>query len=220
MKYPSRLLVRASLAAGFLLAMWPRPAAAYIDFPPPTLGALCGTSHHIYVLKVDKVSAEDGVILFKCVEQLKGKPDATAAKHVIGPKAEGAKIVLDWAAEGKTAVLFTITAGAPGGTGLGVGHAYIDNYWYSLSYDREAKCWRALRGAPALLTRYCGSPDKLRDAVADVLADKEVVVPCMVNDKKEDVEQRRAKVQRLKASLKLKDFDAKRDFVGWDEEEK
>jgi len=89
-----------------------------------------------------------------------------------------------------------------------------------LTYDHNAKCWRALRGAPTLLTRYCGSPDKLRDAVADILADKEVVVPCMVNDKKEDVEQRRAKVQRLKASLKLKDYDARRDFVGWDDDDR
>jgi hypothetical protein len=52
MKYATHLLVRASLAAGFLLALCPRPASAYIDFPPPTLGALCGTSHHIYVLNV------------------------------------------------------------------------------------------------------------------------------------------------------------------------
>jgi len=132
MKHTSHQLLRASVAAAFLLALYSRPASAYIDFPPPTLGALCGTSHHIYVLKVDKVSADDGVILFKCVEQLKGKPDPTAVKHVIGPKVEGGKVVLDWAAEGKTAVLFTMTAGAPGEGGAGIGHAYIDNYWYSV----------------------------------------------------------------------------------------
>src|SRR5262249_38867922 len=78
-------LLPALVIAG-LLAAWPRPAAAYVVVTPPTLGALCKDSVNIYVLRVEKASAEKGVILFKVVEVLKGKPDPTAGKHVI-PKA-------------------------------------------------------------------------------------------------------------------------------------
>ena len=49
-----------------MLTAW--PAAAYIKIEPLTLGNLCGQSNHIYVLKVEKVDAEKGLILFKYVE--------------------------------------------------------------------------------------------------------------------------------------------------------
>jgi hypothetical protein len=48
-----------------------------------------------------------------------------------------------------------------------------------------------------------------------VIAGKEVVVPCMADASKEDMHLRRARVQRLKASLKLQDYNPKRDFAGW-----
>jgi hypothetical protein len=52
-------------------------------------------------------------------------------------------------------------------------------------------------------------------AVADMLAGKEVVVPCMVDGNREDLKAARAKIQRLRASLKLNNYNARRDFVGW-----
>jgi hypothetical protein len=215
---PGRLLP-VPLALGALLVLVPGPAAGYIDFPPPTLGALCERSANIHVLRVEKVNAQKGVILFTCVEVLKGKPDFTAAKHVVAPKLDGAKIIFDWAAEGKTAVLFTITGPGytPGLPGSGAAHACIDGYWYSLVYESNGagKCWIATRGTPGLLTRYSGPADQLRQAVAEILRGKEVVVPCLVNDRKEDVAKRTARVQRLRASLDRKDYDVKRDFVGW-----
>jgi hypothetical protein len=195
-----------------------RPASAYIEIPALTLGALCGKSTDICVLKVEKVSAEKGVILFSVVEDLKGKSGVPASKHVIGPKVPGSDVIFDWAAEGKTAVLFAAIARDKEGRGSvvqGYGYAYIDNYWYSLAYDTKGECWSALKGDPTLLTWYCGTPDKLREAVANIVGGKEVVVPCMVGGNKEDLAKRRAKVHRVRASLKLKDFDAKRDFVGW-----
>ena len=103
----STLLMSASLVACLLAG---RPAAAYVDVCPPTLGALCNDSVNIYVLQVEKASAEKGVILFKCVARLKGKPDPTTGKHVIptaiavgGEKLAtatdviGPKLILDWA---------------------------------------------------------------------------------------------------------------------------
>jgi hypothetical protein len=94
MKYSVQLLLVSVVAAG-LLAVWPRPVAAYIKVEPLTLGNLCSQSGHIYVLRVEKVDAEKGVILLKPVKQLKGEPDGTVAKHVIGPKVAGAKVILD-----------------------------------------------------------------------------------------------------------------------------
>src|SRR5262249_1853350 len=104
----------------------------------------------------------------------------------------------------KTAVLFTVTRGGdPGGAVKGVGHAYIDNYWYTLSYEREGKCWVAFKSELGLLTRYCGPSDKLGDAVAKILKGEQVVVPAMGGDNRQDLLQRRAKVQALRASLTL-----------------
>ena len=48
-----------------------------------------------------------------------------------------------------------------------------------------------------------------------MLAGKEVVVPCMVDGDKNALQLRTAKIQRLKASLKIMDYDQKRDFAGW-----
>ena len=112
------------------------------------------------------------------MEFLKGKPDPTAAKHVIpaaiavGGEEEyhrhgrcRAEAHPRRATEGILAVLFTVTRGDynPGGAVKGVGHAYIDNYWYTLSYDREGKCWVAFKSELGLLTRYCGPADKFGD---------------------------------------------------------
>lgn len=71
-----------------------------------------------------------------------------------------------------------------------------------------------------LLTHYYGSPAKLADAVANICKGKEVVVPCLVNDKKEDVVNRTAKIQRLRASWTIKDYNPKRDSVAWGADEK
>src|SRR5262249_17867980 len=104
----------------------------------------------------------------------------------------------------KTAVFFTVTRGGdPGGDVKGVGHAYIDNYWYTLSYNREGKCWVAFKSELGLLTRYCGPSDKLAEAVAKILKGEQVMVPAMVGDNKQDLLQRRARVQEVRAGLTL-----------------
>src|SRR5207247_11310351 len=108
MKHRS-FLFTASLAVAGLLAAWPRPAAAFIIYTPPTLGNLCRQATHIYVLRVEQVEKagpEKGAIIFKSVTQLKAQgvevPDGTRTKHVIasdvnvgkplGPN--GAKVIL------------------------------------------------------------------------------------------------------------------------------
>ena len=74
--------------------------------------------------------------------------------------------------------------------------------------------WNLSHGEPFLLRSFAGNVEKLAAAVTDIVAGKEVVVPCMVDGNKDDLHLRRARIQRLKASLKL-DYNPKRDFVGW-----
>src|SRR5260221_14217139 len=61
---------------------------------------------------------------------------------------------------------------------------------------------------------YSGRSDRLTDAVTAILAGKEAVVPCMVDGNLLDLQNRRAARQRLRAGLKLLDYNPKRDFVG------
>ena len=194
MKNRSAWLLR-GLTVACLLAVCPRPAVAYIKVDPLTLGELCRQSGHIYVLRVEKVDAERGVILFKAVEQLKGEPDGTTTKHVIGPKVKGAKVILDWAAEGKTAVMF---CNVKGGYGR---RACLHRRLLVLGNLRDRQLERGA-GEPAWLTRYCGTADKLRDALAKILRGEEVVVPGWWATTRRTWK-RRGKVQDLRASLKI-----------------
>jgi hypothetical protein len=68
---------------------------------------------------------------------------------------------------------------------------------------------------PFLLRTYFGDPEKLAAAVTNIVAGKEVVVPCLVDGNKNELHERKGKVQRLKASLARGNYDAKRDFVGF-----
>jgi hypothetical protein len=62
---------------------------------------------------------------------------------------------------------------------------------------------------------FAGKTEKLLPAAVGILAGQEVVVPCMVDGNPEDLRLRRAKLQRLRAGLKLLDYNPRRDFVGW-----
>ncbi len=219
-------LFRSTLAAAFLLAVYPQLAEGFIKRPPPTLGDVCRQATHIHMLKVEKFSAEKGVIIFKSVKELKVEgalPEGAFAKQVCAPNVKGAKTILDWAAEEKTALLFARidNAGGPiperlelGKTTRAQGHMYIDGYWYMISYVGDHKYWVLSYGEPDMLSRYCGTAEKLGDAVAKILLGEEVLVPAMVGDNKQDLEQRRAKVQDLRASLKILDDGTKRNVAG------
>lgn len=199
------VLFAAALAC--LLTAW--PAEAYIKAPPRTLGSVCLESDHVSVLKVEKVDAEKGVIHFKHAEQLKGKHDGTAVKHLIKPdlddgtgRANGkaAKVILDWAAEGKTAVMFYFTGGNSRG------HVYIDGYWYWVGgVPDKPTNWVAAGGEPTQLAIYSGTADKLRDAVEKILKGEEVTVPAMAADNRDDLLNRRAKVQDVRATAGIRD---------------
>ena len=120
--------------------------------------------------------------------------------------------VMQRAVVGKTAIFFH---------GYTNGHAndinvYLDDgYWYAVAGHGEPDWCYLYSDQPVLLRLYCGSKERLAAAVRDVVAGKEVVVPCMVDGNMDDLRRRATKVQQLRASLKLHDYNPKRDFVGW-----
>jgi hypothetical protein len=57
--------------------------------------------------------------------------------------------------------------------------------------------------SPTSSYRAAGKPERLAAAISQVNAGQEVIVSCMVDGNKEDLHNRTAKIQRMKASLKL-----------------
>ncbi len=64
-----------------------------------------------------------------------------------------------------------------------------------------------------LLWTYSGDVEKLSAAVACLLGGEEVVVPCMAYGPLKELREGKGKPQQMKASLKLLDYNAKRDVV-------
>jgi hypothetical protein len=185
---------------------FPSPTQAYIE-APHSLGQVVNLSSNIMVLRVEKVDKTNNLIIYKKVKDLKGQHPTDTVKHNIGKGGYNPRewqYIMDWADVGKTCVFFH---------NGGAGETCIGNYWYQMGANGE--WWGLTHGEPFLLRTFAGNVDKLANGVTDMLAGKEVIVPCMVDGNKDDLHLRKAKVQRLRASLKLNDYNAKRDFVGW-----
>src|SRR5262245_56316817 len=198
------------LAVGLLL--WPlgqRPANAYVDTPPTSLGALCDLSTHIIVARIEKFSPEKRVVIYRKVADLKGTCPTNVLKHPLGPL-QGP--VLQQAEIGKTVIIFFYSYDARDGPTqtLVKSYTYIGKQFYVSWGKWDADVWNCVEDAKPFTQRFCGSPHRLRVAVTEILAGKEVVVPCIVND-----DQGRSTIQRLRASSRLLDYNPKRDFVGW-----
>jgi len=179
-------------------------AHAYIE-APYSLGQVCNESTTIVLVEVTKVNKEKNLILFKKVQDLKGKHPQDVIKHNIGQNGKHErewKNVMAWAEVGKKAVFFH---------NGGASETCIGNYWYQC-YP-EGEWWGMSHAEPYLLRTYFGDAEKLAAVVAKMQEGKEVVVPCLADGKLDELHERKGKVQRLKASLKLLNYDAKRDFV-------
>ena len=111
---------------------------------------------------------------------------------------------MDWAEVGKTAVFFH---------NGGASETCIGTWWYQAYAGGE--WWNHSHGEPFLLRSYAGNIDKLPAIVKEVVDGKEAVASCMVDGDKETLHNRSGKIQRLKVSLKIQDYNQKRDFVGW-----
>ena len=203
---PRSPILKRLLCALLLVAAWPRQSYAYVE-APHSLGLVCTLSTNILVIRVEKVDKQKNLILYRKVQDLKGKHPTDIIKHNIGRQGFHPRewqYPMEWAEEGKTAIFFH---------NGGQSETCIGTYWYQCSLGGE--WWNMTHGEPFLLRSFCGKPEKLAAAVTDIVAGREAVVPAMVDGNKDDLHLRRAKIQRLKASLKIQDYNPKRDFVGW-----
>lgn len=179
---------------------------AYIEVPH-TLGRCVQESTTIVVMEVEKVSQEKGLIIFKKLLDLKGKHPQQQIKHNIGKRGFHPREwqnVMAWAEPGKKAIFFH---------NGGSSETCIGTYWYQC-YP-EGEWWGMSHAEPFLLRTFYGETDKLQTAVTEMLQGKEVVVSCLADGSKDQLHQRKGKLQSMKASLKLMDYNPRRDFVGF-----
>lgn len=197
-----------AVAAAWLFAA--RPAAAYIE-APHSFGQVVAQSTNILLIRVEAVDKEKNLIIYRKVKDIKGVHNQEVIKHNIGRggiRPGEWKPTMDWAEPGKIACMFH---------NGGLSETCVGNWWYQTSAGGE--WWNHVHAEPFLLRSYAGPPEKLASIVPQMMEGKEVIVPCMIDGNKDDLHNRSAKIQRLKVSLKLQDYNPKRDFVGWGGEE-
>ncbi len=191
------------------LLLVPPTAFAYIE-APFSLGKIISDSTNVLLMRVESVDKEKNLIVYRKVRDIKGTHPGDVIRHNIGRGGFNPRewqFVMAWAEVGQQAVFFH---------NGGAGEVCIPNYWYQM-YAGE--WWTLSHGEPFLLRSYCGKPEKLVSYVNAMLAGQEVVVPAMVDGDKNALHLRTAKIQRLKSSLKLQEYNAQRDFAGWGGEE-
>jgi hypothetical protein len=196
----------AMLAVGLLTIVWQPAALAYVE-APHSLGQVLSLSSNVLVVRVEAVDRQKNTIVYRKVRDLKGTHPTDVIRHSLGQAGYNPRewqIPMAWAEVGKTGVFFH---------NGGQGEMCTGNYWYQLGNGGE--WWGMTHGEPFLLRSFAGSVEKLAAAVLEMQAGREAVVPCMVDGNKDDLHLRRARIQRLRVSLKLLDYNPKRDFVGW-----
>jgi hypothetical protein len=203
-----RLLSSLALIAGFLVTVsLPAPAAAYIGGPPGTLGLMCSWSTHVMIVKVERFDRDKGVVIFRKVQDVKGKWPVEVIRQRFAPALAQQLRIMDWAEAERTTVMFALES-------YRWSHTYIDGAWYAANTG-DWQWWNVAHVEPLLLRWYSGRATRLADSARAILAGKEVVVPCMDSSNPEELRLGKARKQRLKASLKLLDYNPKRDFVAW-----
>lgn len=185
---------------------WPQPAPAYIGGPPATLGLMCSWSTHVIPVRVERADRERGIILFRKLGDYKGKWPHETIRQVFPAGFPERERIFQWAEPGKVTVMFALES-------YRWGHTYIDGLWYA-SNTADWETWTVSHGEPILLRTYAGKPDRLLSVSTAILAGKDVVVPCLSDGGPEELRLKKTKVQRMKANIKLLDYNPKRDFVG------
>lgn len=201
-----RLMILAAAISAILAASLVQRSPAYVE-APMSLGAVVAQSTNIMLVRVQAVDREKNLIIYRKERDIKGKHPTDIIKHNIGRgglRANEWKPQMDWAEPGKAAIFFH---------NGGASETCCGTWWYQAYAGGE--WWNHSHGEPFLLRSFCGQPEKLAGIVAEMLAGREVIAPCMINGNLEDLHNRRAKIQRLRVSLKLQDYNPKRDFVGW-----
>ena len=128
------------------------------SFRADTLGDQIGGSRYVSVLEVVNVDRIDNVIYFRKTADLKGVNARKEIQHNLNDH----KDLLQWAQPGKQAILFE---------GNPLCRVCVGNCWYGYS-DSTESCL----AMPALPMTYCGPVEKLRRAIIEILAGREVVI--------------------------------------------
>jgi hypothetical protein len=192
-----------------LLAL-PQRGSAYVDLPAQSLAMLCRYPYasDIAVLRVEEVKREKYGLIFRKVRDLKGKypgervtlivreQPANENYHPLDNKnhPQQRRQVMDWAEEGKTAVVLY---------SAGKQLLCLGTHWVSVTGEAgkppSEGPWVLPAGCDSRFLRlYCGDGEGLVTAVNDLLAGKEVTVPHMVgtdemlNDRSAPIRWRRA----------------------------
>jgi hypothetical protein len=198
------------LAAALVLLVRGPEALAYVE-APHSLGQVVNLSSNVVLMRVTAVDRTKNAIIYTKVRDLKGVHKQQEIRHLIGKNGLDPRewqVVMAWAEVGKEAVFFHNGSQSETCTGL---------YWYQCygNANDPNGWWGMTHGEPFLLRSFAGKVGKLAAAVADMLAGKEVIVPCMVDGNKDHLKSGKARVQRCRASLKRGDYNPRRDFVGW-----
>ena len=170
-----------------------------------SLGEVVAQSTNICVMTVTKVDKTQNVIIYQKVADLKGKHPQEVIKHIVKQELIPGEIkgVMDWVEVGKTAIMFHNGSASETCTGLNWYQCYPQGEWWGMSH-----------GEGLLLLSFAGKPEKLAAAVVEMLAGKEPIVTCYQDGNRMDLLNRIGKMHRLKVSLKLQDYNPKRDFAG------
>ena len=203
---PAAVFIYLAFLSAFIPA---RSALAYVE-APYTLGRICTESSNIVVMRLEKVDREKNLLVYRKVRDLKGTHPGETIKHNIahaGFQPREWQNVMAWAEVGQIAVFFHNGS---------AGETCINGYWYQVY---AGDWWAMSHAEPYLLRSFCGKPEKCAAAVEQILLNQETTVPVMVDGDKNALQLRTAKLQRVKASLKIQDYDPKRDFAGWGVEE-
>ncbi|MEI6210461.1 MAG: VCBS repeat-containing protein [bacterium] len=224
MKIPAKISSSRNLACAVFaltLLLGTLPAHGYIRVSY-SLGRISSESTYITVVRVSEVQLSNNVLTFRKVRDLRGKYPSETIRHNIGKNGEfslqgkgapgtyigeGARDwrdIMDWAQIGKEAVLFW--SGGPC-------EVCIGNYWYQVV--PEGGDWRLLHSEPTFALGFAGRLPSLIKAVEAMQAGQEAVVPCMVPSDPKVLLERTARIQRMKVSLKILDYNPQRDFAGW-----
>jgi hypothetical protein len=193
----------AVLLAFSALLLCPPPARGYVE-AVYSLSRVINESTNVVLVRVESVDRQKNTIIYSKVRDIKGTHNGAALKHLIGQFGYNPREwqgVMAWAEVGKTAVVFHNGSQS---------ETCIDNYWYQCG---SGDWWQMTHAEPYLLRTFAGRPEKLAGYVAAMLAGQEVIVPCMVDGDKNALQLRTARTQRMRAALKLEDYNPKRDFV-------
>lgn len=159
------------------------------------------------VVRLEKFDRDKGVLLFRKAQDLKGRWPAELIRQAIPAAFPDRGHILQWAEPGKQTVMCALES-------YKWSHTYIDGLWFA-STTTDWLSWNVSHPEPILLRTWCGRSQRLPGAAAAMLANREVVAPCLVGDNPDDLKTRRARVQRIRASLKLLDYNPRRDFLAW-----